>query len=176
MALDSVSTVDPVPSAVFIGNSLDPNLADARLVAAVIAARDAGQRVRLVGNDAGLRWQAKSRGIAAHNLPETWRVQDARRGGSRATRGVPTPPSVLRRRPARGRPLPDPRGLGWEGFRRGASDQYVHGYLRSSHKCNGFAEHHRGAVEASSHAVGQRPTAHAYRQCSRRCPRQSPDA
>jgi hypothetical protein len=65
-----------VPSAVFTDNSLDPNLADARLVAAVIAARDAGQRVCLVGNDAGPRWQAKSRGIAAHNLPETWRVQE----------------------------------------------------------------------------------------------------
>ena len=54
------------------------------------------------------------------------------------------PPSVLGRRPARGRPLPDPRGLGWEGFR--------------PHKCACFAEHHRGAVEASSPPAGRRPS------------------
>jgi hypothetical protein len=65
-----------VSQSIFANNSLDATLADARLVAAVIAGRDAQRRVCLVSNDAGSRWQAKNRGIRALDLPNDWRVKD----------------------------------------------------------------------------------------------------
>lgn len=65
-----------VANAVYADNALDPKVDDARLVAAMIAGREAGQRVCLVANDAGARWQAKSRGIKAFDLPDEWRVKD----------------------------------------------------------------------------------------------------
>jgi PIN domain len=64
------------PRVVFERYRLSETMNDDRLVAAILAARDGGANVCLVGNDAGPRWKCKAQGVPAFDMRDAWRVAE----------------------------------------------------------------------------------------------------
>lgn len=71
LALD----VEAVPERLFDEHQLDRHLADDRLVAHVLRAKELGRDVCLISNDSGARLVARSRGVRALDMPEGQRLR-----------------------------------------------------------------------------------------------------
>jgi len=66
----------PPSDEIFTRHALDVRQGDGRFVATIVAARERGERACVVTDDAGARWLAKGLGVAAFDMPETWRLKD----------------------------------------------------------------------------------------------------